>query len=147
MARFTRNSVEGKSEEARSGWRSRRDKARAKRERRGMDRAEIAAIRAAHAQTATAAEEQGFNPEAAGQDFVSALSDADLVALYKQLHDGRAPAPKAKRPTIEKAVRAKQAERAAEQAGQAADEPVGEGNTELTLEQLADGETVEGDDV
>lgn len=135
MARFTRNSVEGKADEARSGWRARQEKARARRASKEMSRAEIAAIRLAHAQGVTAEAERDFNPQVAAQgDFVTALSDADLVALYKQLHDGRAPAPKAKRPTIEKAVRAKQAERAAEQAA----EPVGEGNTELTLEQLAD---------
>lgn len=143
MARFTRNSVEGTPDESRSGWRSRQAKARAKREGRNMNRAEIAAIRLAHAQGVTAAAEREFNPEVAAQgDFVTALSDADLVALYKQLHDGRAPNGKAKRPAIERAVRAKQAERAAEQA---AAEPVGEGNTELTLEQLADDDAGEGD--
>lgn len=140
MARFTRNSVEGKLDESRSGWRARQAKARAKREGKAMSRAEIAAIRLAHAQSVTAAAEREFNPEVAAQgDFVTALSDADLVALYKQLHDGKAPNGKAKRPAIERAVKAKQAERAAA-------EPVGADNTELTLDQLAD-ETVEGDDV
>ena len=144
MARFTRNSVEGKADESRSGWRSRQAKALAKRQGRAMSRAEIAAIRRAHVEGVKVDEEQGFNPQVAAQgDFVTALSDADLVALYKQLHDGRAPNGKAKRPAIERAVRAKQAERAAEQAVN----PVGEGNTELTLDQLADDETIEGDDV
>lgn len=117
MARYTQNAVEGKADESRSGWRSRREKARKKRSGREMTRAEIAAARRAHAGAAQDGAEHGFNPEVqttapAPDDFVAALSDADLAALYKQLHDGRAHPPKSKRPAIERAVRAKQAEQA-----------------------------------
>ena len=140
MGRFTKNAVEGKPDEARSGWRVRQEKARLRSSGAKFNRAEIAAARAAHFQSARAAEEQGFNPEVqAGGDYVSSLSDADLVALYRQLHDSRAPNGKAKRAAIERAVRAKQAERAAAQATT--------DDTEMTLDQLADDEQVEGDDV
>lgn len=140
MGRFVKNAVEGKPDEARSGWRARQEKARLRANGVKFNRAEIAAQRAAHLQAQRAAEELRFNPEVqAGGDFISAMSDADLVALYKELHDRRAPAPKAKRPAIERAVRAKQAERAAAQ-------PVGEDNEELTLEQLAEDDAL-GDDV
>jgi hypothetical protein len=119
MGRFTKNAVAGKPDEARSGWRARQEKAKQRAKGHNFTRAEIAAIRAAHAQTQRAAEEQVFNPEA--QDFVHALSDADLIALYKQLHDGRSPNGKAKRPAIERAVQAKQAERAAAEQARAAE--------------------------
>lgn len=109
MARYGKNHVEGKAAEGRSGWRARRDKARRKRRRSQEERAEINAARRAVATE----QETGFNPEAQGGDFVASLSDADLVALYKQLNGGRAPAPKAKRPAVERAVRAKLAEQAA----------------------------------
>lgn len=128
-------------DDARSGWKARR--ANGRRRGRRIDTDDRAAIRAARAGLVT--EETAFNPEVqttapAGDDYVSQLSDADLAALYKQLHDGRAPAPKAKRATIERAVRAKQAEQAVA--------PVGENNTELSLETLAEdaNETIEGDD-
>jgi hypothetical protein len=139
MGRFVKNAVEGKPDEARSGWRARQEKARQRANGVKFNRAEIAAQRAAHAQAQRAAEEQEFNPEVqAGGDFISAMSDADLVALYKELHDRRAPAPKAKRPAIERAVRAKQAERAAQP-------PEPEAEAELQLDQPADDDTAEDD--
>lgn len=127
------------AEDARSGWKARRARGRNRGRTYDDDRAAIRAARAT-----LVGEETAFNPEvqttdpAPGEDFVSALSDADLVALYKQLHDGRAPAPKAKRPAIERAVRAKQAERAA-----APPEP--EPEAELQLDQPADDDTAEDD--
>lgn len=140
MARFTRNSDDQKSEDSRSGWRSRREAARARRLSRQGDRAEIAAIRAAHLQTARAAEETGFNPEVrtgaqAPGDFITAMSDADLAAYYQQLI-GRPPHHKAKRPAIEKAVRQAEADRA-KIAAEA--EP-------LELNQIADDDMIEGDE-
>jgi hypothetical protein len=104
-------------EDARAGWKARREGGRSRGRVHDDKRAEIRAARQALLHT----EETGFNPEvqvsdpSPGEDYVSALSDADLVALYKQLHDNRAPAPKAKRATIERAVRARQAELAAAQ--------------------------------
>lgn len=106
-------------EDARTGWKSRR--AAGRNSRRRLSPEERAAANAARASLiASIQQERDFNPEvrtraASGEDFVAQLSDADLVALYKQLHAGRAPAPKAKRPAIERAVRKAQAERAAEQ--------------------------------
>lgn len=104
------------TEDPRSGWKTRRADGRSRGRR--IDTDERAAIRAARASLTT--EESAFNPEvqttepSPGEDFVSALSDADLLALYKQLHDGRSPTGRgAKRSAIERAVRAKQAERAA----------------------------------
>lgn len=118
MARFTKNAVAGEPVEGRTGWAARRESARRRRNQAQIDRQEVAAIRAAH--YASEAQEQAFNPEvrvkdAPTGDFVSDLSDADLVALYRQLHDNRPPAPRAKRPTIERAVRARLAERAAQE--------------------------------
>jgi hypothetical protein len=133
-----------RSEDARTGWKSRRARDRDSRRRHSPEERE--AIRAARA-SLQANEEHGFNPEVRpaqpGEgDYVSQLSDADLVALYRQLHDGRAPNGKAKRPAIERAVRAKQAEQAAQQP-----EPtVGDDSTELTLDQLVDDEQIESDD-
>lgn len=117
MGRFTKNAVAGKVDEARSGWRARQEKARLRSSNAKMNRAEIAAARAAHLNAARAAEEKSFNPEVTAEagDFVSALSDVDLVALYRQLHDNRPPAPKAKRKTVERAVRTRLAERAAQE--------------------------------
>jgi hypothetical protein len=69
------------------------------------------------------------------------VTDADLVALYKQLHDGRAPAPKAKRPAIERAVRAKQEDRA-KQVRRAALNPVDPQGDELPLDQPGEIEDV-----
>jgi len=145
MGRFTKNAVAGKADEARSGWRARQEQARQRASGGAINRAEIAAVRAAYAEAQRAEEERGFNPEVKtagqGQDFVSALTDADLVALYKQLHDGRAPAPKAKRPAIERAVRAKQEDRA-KQVRRAALNPVDPQGDELPLDQPGEIEDV-----
>lgn len=128
-------------EDSRTGWKARRARGR-NRGRSHGDRAEIRAARQAAAQ----AEETGFNPEVqttapAADDFVSALSDADLVALYKQLHNGREPKAKAKRPAIERAVRAKQAEQA-----QASEAPEYIDRDERPTEEDGDpSETVEGE--
>jgi hypothetical protein len=129
-------------DDARSGWKARRSQGR--RRGRRIDTDERAAIRAARA--GLTPEETAFNPEVqtaapAADDFVSALSDADLAALYKQLHDGRAPAPKAKRVTIERAVRAKQAEQAAVQ-----ELPEPEYIDQAERPDDEDGEIIEGDD-
>ena len=126
-------------DDGRRGWKARRSNGR--RRGRSIDTDDRAAIRAARA-TLTP-EETDFNPEvqttapAPGEDFVAQLSDADLMALYKQLYDGRAAAAKAKRATIEDRVRAKQAENA--QAAQSLPEP--------EYIDLADSENIEGDDV
>lgn len=136
MARYTRN-TDGKAEDARSGWRARRDAARAKREGRGASRAEIAAARAAYLGSAQVAAEVGFNPGAqpgapAADDYITNLSDKDLAAYYEQLH-GRKPNGKAKRVNIEAAVRkaeidrkaakdAADAEAAAEETGEEPDD-------------------------
>lgn len=128
-------------DDARTGWKARRANGRSRGRR--LDTDERAAIRAARATLGP--EQTDFNPEvqttapAPGEDFVSQLSDADLVALYRQLHDGRAPNGKAKRPAVERAVRAKQAERAV-QAEPEQVNPVGEGNTELDPATLSLGE-------
>lgn len=112
MARYTRNAVEGKADESRSGWRSRREKARKKRSGLEMTRAEIAAARRAHAGAAQADSEVGFNPGvAAGGDYVANLTDEDLAAYHHQLI-GKKPHHKLKRPAIEKAVREAEAARA-----------------------------------
>lgn len=138
MARYTRNAVEGKADEARSGWRGRREKARAKRSGREMTRAEIAAARRAHAGAAQADSEVRFNPGvAAGGDYVANLTDEDLAAYHQQLI-GKKPHHKLKRPAIEKAVREAEAARVGKSDAEtiACDE---EGEEDLA-------ETVEGDD-
>ena len=63
---------------------------------------------------------------------IANMSDEDLTALYEQ-HYGKRPPKKMKRPAIEEAVREAQAPEPAD--------------TMLDLEQLAEAEAVEGDDV
>ena len=116
-------------DDARSGWKARRANGRNRgRDLGGDDREAIRSARSALLH----GEETAFNPEvqttapAPGDDFVSQMSDEDLIALYKQLHDGRAPNGKAKRPAVERAVRAKQAERAAQVEPAPADDDVAE---------------------
>lgn len=107
MARYGKSHIAGKAVEGRSGWRMRRDRARQKRRRSREERDQIAAMR----RTVAGVEaETGFNPGVSPSgDYVGSLSDGDLIALYRQLHDGRAPSPKARRAAVERAVRAKHA--------------------------------------
>lgn len=107
MAKYGKTHVSGEIDEARSGWRKRRERAREKRRRSQEERMEIAMQRRA---VMYAEPERAFNPAvAAGGDFISALSDEDLAALYRQLHDGKGPPSKARRAAVERAVRAKHA--------------------------------------
>lgn len=98
-------------EDARTGWKARRDKGR-KRGRR-IDTDQRAEIRAARATLTT--EETGFNQtvQPAG-DYIAQMSDADLWAHYQSL-TGQKPNGRARRDTVEAACRRIEAERAAVQ--------------------------------
>jgi len=137
-----------KSDDARSGWQSRRAQARGRKSRvSDADKQLGNALRGAMlAQMRGDGEGEGtFNAEVQTSDpgpgdFIAALSDADLMAYYEQL-TGRKPNGKAKRPNIEAAVRKAEAERSAAKQADAKSVDLD------AADAYADDDLIEGDDV